>query len=190
MAPIEEQAIIMRARAGDGTAFEKLYKANLARVYAVVASRTQNRDDIDDLVQVAFIRAYEGLQRFRGDAAFSTWVTRIAMNVCVSHYESQCVRQKWASWLHSPEGLSRIGPRWTQDPEAHRHTRECQEKVRTGICNLPPHYQEAMRLRYIEDYSYAEIEKEMNVSMGTVKTWLYRGREMLQETFKNQDINM
>ena len=97
MALTEEQALIMSARAGDGMAFERLYKKNVARVYAVVASRTQNRDDIDDLVQVVFIRAYESLQKFRGDAAFSTWVTRIAMNVCVALRIAMCAAK--VGWL-------------------------------------------------------------------------------------------
>ena len=94
MAPNEEQTMILKARMGDGIAFGKLYKANVARIYSVVASHTKNKDDIDDLVQIAFIKAYQGLNRFRGDAAFSTWLTRIAMNVCLSHCESQSVRRK------------------------------------------------------------------------------------------------
>lgn len=190
MAPNEEQMMILKARAGDGTAFGKLYQANVARIYSVVASRTRNKEDIDDLVQMAFMRAYEGLNRFRGDAAFSTWLTRIAMNVCVSHYESQSVRRKWASWFHTPEGLQRMGPRWTEDPETTLHTQQCQHLVRRGIQNLPQQYREAMRLRYVEDYSYAEIEKAMNIPMGTVKTWLYRGKELLQETIVKQGIAM
>ncbi|MDP6039714.1 MAG: RNA polymerase sigma factor [Candidatus Latescibacteria bacterium] len=190
MAPNEEQMMVLKARAGDNAAFGKLYTANVARIYSVVASRTRNREDIDDLVQVAFIRAYEGLNRFRGESTFSTWLTRIAMNVCVSHYESQAVRRKWASWFHSPEGTRQIGPRWTEDPETTMHTRECQHVVRRGIQTLPPQYREAMRLRYVEDYSYAEIEKTMDSPMGTVKTWLYRGREMLQENIEEQGIAM
>jgi len=62
--------------------------------------------------------------------------------------------------------------------------------VRRGIQTLPPQYREAMRLRYVEDYSYAEIEKAMEVTMSTVKTWLYRGRELLQENIEEQGIAM
>ena len=184
MAPNEEQTMILKARMGDGIAFGKLYQANVARIYAIVASHTKNKDDIDDLVQIAFIKAYQGLNRFRGDATFSTWLTRIAMNVCLSHCESQSVRRKWATYFHSPEGIEKVAPRYTQDPETTLHVRECQHLVRRSIQTLPQQYREAMRLRYVEDYSYAEIEKAMQVPIGTVKTWLYRGKVLLRETME------
>lgn len=186
MAPNEEQTTVLKARMGDGIAFGKLYKANVARIYAIVASNTQNKDDIDDLVQIAFIKAYQGLNRFRGDAAFSTWLTRIAMNVCISHSESQSVRRKWTTYFHTPEGIEKIAPSCVQDPETALHTRECQHLVRRSIQTLPQQYREAMRLRYIEDYSYAEIEKAMQVPIGTVKTWLYRGKILLRETIEEE----
>ncbi|MFT5366393.1 MAG: RNA polymerase sigma-70 factor (ECF subfamily) [Candidatus Latescibacterota bacterium] len=190
MAPNEEQTTVLQARAGNGAAFEKLYEKNVARIYAVVANRTKNQDDVEDLVQIAFIRAYEGLDRFRGDAAFSTWLTRIAMNVCVSHYESQNVRQKYKGWLHSPEGMAHVGPTWAEDPEHIFYAQECRTQVRRGIRRLPKPYQEAMQLRYLEDKSYSEIERQMQVPMGTIKTWLYRGRELLLEYLEDQEINM
>ncbi len=119
MAPNEEQTMILKARMGDGIAFGKLYKANVARIYAIVASHTKNKDDIDDLVQIAFIKAYQGLNRFRGDATFSTWLTRIAMNVCLSHCESQSVRRKWATYFHSPEGHRKSRPALHTRPGNH-----------------------------------------------------------------------
>jgi len=190
MASIEEQTHIQQARAGDKTAFEKLYQANIARIYAVVASRTANQDDIEDLVQVAFIRAYEGLDRFRGDAAFSTWLTRIAMNVCVSHYESQSVRQKYKGWLHSPEGMAHIGPTWEEDPERIFYAQECRIQVRRGIRRLTSPYREIMQLRYLDECSYTEIERKMQIPMGTVKTWLHRGRELLLAYLEEQEMDM
>lgn len=190
MAPNQDQTQVLEARAGNGAAFEKLYEANVARIYAIVASRTKNQDDVEDLVQMAFIRAYEGLDRFRGDAAFSTWLTRIAMNVCVSHYESQNVRQKYKGWLHSPEGMAHVGPTWTEDPERIFYAQECRIQVRRGIRRLSKPYREAMQLRYLEDCSYSEIERKMQVPMGTVKTWLHRGREMLLEYLEEQEMDM
>ncbi len=184
----EEHTMVLKARTGDGVAFGKLYKANVARIYSIVTSRTKNEADVDDLVQIAFMKAYQGLNRFRGDAAFSTWLTRIAMNVCISHCESQSVQRKWTTYFYSPERAQKIASRGTEDPETALHTRECQHLVRKGIQALPQQYREAMRLRYVEDYSYAEIEKALQVPMGTVKTWLYRGRELLRETMEARDM--
>lgn len=184
MAPSEELAVIVRARAGDGSAFERLYRAHVGRVQAVVAGRTKCRDDVEDLVQVVFIRAYEGLHRFRGEAAFSTWLTRIAMNVCASHYEAQCVREKWA-WAEEA-----MGPGWAEDPEALALARECKTIVQEGIGRLPAPCREAMWLRHVEARSYAEIERAMAVPMGTVKTWLHRGRALLLVAFEAEGMTM
>ena len=188
MAPNEEQTMVLKARMGDGIAFGKLYKANVARIYSVVASHIKNKDDIDDLVQIAFIKAYQGLNRFRGDAAFSTWLTRIAMNVCLSHCESQSVRRKWATYFHTPEGIAKNRPSLHTRPGNRPARARKPTPVRRSIQTLPQQYREAMRLRYIEDYSYAEIEKAMQVPIGTVKTWLYRGKILLRKTIGEREM--
>ncbi|MCZ6636368.1 MAG: sigma-70 family RNA polymerase sigma factor [bacterium] len=182
----DEKEIILRARAGDGEAFARLYQKYFSRIYGVVARRTRDREEVEDLVQVAFLRAFEGLRTFRGESAFSTWLTRIAMNVCVSHYESRCVRNKWHEVFQTPGTMAWLAwdPTPFEDPETALYAKECRDIVQTRIRSLPGQYQRAMWLRYVEDYSYTEIETALQVPMGTVKTWLYRGRELLEESLE------
>lgn len=171
----EEKDTIRKALEGDEKAFEILYKNHRQRVYAVVARRTQNQDEVEDLVQVAFIRAFQGLPAFRGEAAFSTWLTRIAMNVCVSHYHSRRVYDtRLNTYREGTAGFPRV-----EDPEMALLRKEARSMVINGIESLPTRYRNAMWLRYVEGKSYDEIGSQLQVPMGTVKTWLYRGRQLL-----------
>lgn len=171
----EEKETIRKALEGDERAFEVLYKNHLQRIYAIVARRTQNQDEVEDLVQVAFIRAFQGLSAFRGDAAFSTWLTRIAMNVCVSHYHSRRVYDtRLNTYREGVAGFPQV-----EDPEMAMLRKEARSTVINGIDSLPTRYRNAMWLRYVEEKSYDEIGSQLHIPMGTVKTWLYRGRELL-----------
>ena len=84
----EDRECIRRALAGDQAAFEAIYRAYRPQVQAAILRRTADRDVAEDLVQITFMRAFRGLSSFRGDAALSTWLTQIAMNVCLSHFRS------------------------------------------------------------------------------------------------------
>ena len=179
----EEGRIVLRARTGDRTAFGHLYKVHFPGIHATVSRRKRNRDEVDDLVQVTFVRAFLGLKAFRGDSAFSTWLTRIALNMCNSHYRASRERRQWieqfshtvADELHSTAG---------ENPEESMHRKQRREIVMRHIRALPANYRGAMWLRYVEDFSYTEIETKLQVPMGTVKTWLWRGRQLLKEAFQ------
>ncbi len=188
MSYTEERRMILRARAGDQGAFEALYRTYFHRVYAAVAQRTRDRDEVEDLVQVAFMRAFQGLGTFRGEAAFSTWLTRIARNVCNSHYQMRRAQQKGMDRLGFL-GVHREGwaPVCYEDPEEAMYRKECRKLVAESIQTLPARCRDAMWLRYVKDYSYTEIEAELQVPMGTVKTWLWRGRQLLKGAFQESD---
>ena len=102
MAGIEEDALISRAREGDGHAFGLLYEKHRAQVRNVVCGRVWDSDDRDDLVQMTFVRAYQALPRFRGQSLFSTRLHRIALNLCTSHTRSY--------WSWSGSVWARRGP--------------------------------------------------------------------------------
>jgi hypothetical protein len=89
MSSAEERETINRALTGDQTAFRSLYVKHRDRITATVAQRTKDPDDIDDLVQMSFIRAFSSLKNFRCESAFSTWLTRIALNVCITHHQTR-----------------------------------------------------------------------------------------------------
>lgn len=181
----EEQEWIERTLRGEQGAFERLYRMHFSRTCAIVATRVWNREDVEDLVQTAFMQAYLGLDGFRGEAAFSTWLTQIAMNVCATHLRA---RQSWRTWRNAVEDpASDLREAWAPasypDPEETLYRKECQTLVRQAVEGLPSACQEAVWMRYVADKSYAEIAQTLQASMGTVKTWLHRGRQKLMEDF-------
>jgi RNA polymerase sigma-70 factor (ECF subfamily) len=178
----EEHEVVRRARTGDRQAFDSLYRMHVSRVRATVAARARDRDDVDDLVQVAFIRAFEGMPTFRGDAALSTWLTRIAHNVCNSHHQAEGARRR-ALEAVAQRCADRVGGWARAEPEMPDRLlgrKEARSWVIRAILSLPTRCREAMWLRYVRDYSYAEIQAELCVPSGTVKTWLWRGRTLLK----------
>jgi RNA polymerase sigma-70 factor (ECF subfamily) len=184
MPSLDETDLITRAVTGDQKAFHILYRTHRTRVTAAVAQRAIDPDDIDDLVQVTFIRAFLSLRRFRGDSSLGTWLTRIAINVCSSHFQS---RRLWAA-AESIESAEATGSlRAAGTPEDLYGRREATAAAVSAIKDLPERYREAMRLRYLEDCTYPEVVAALGVPLGTVKTWLYRGRELVREAVAGRE---
>ena len=173
----QESKTIELARSGDQHAFRALYQTHRPRVYATVYRFVRNDADAEDLVQVTFLKAFQGMARFRGEAAFSTWITRIALNVSHSHHEWVSAQKRCAPQPDRPQRE----PISNDDPEQALYAAECRRRVLQLIRRLPRKYRRVMAMRYVADYSYAEIEAALSVPMGTVKTWLWRGRQLLRE---------
>ena len=186
-----DTALIHRALAGDEGAFESLYRSHSGRVFAVVNRCAGDGDDRDDLVQTTFVKAFQALPGFRGQSAFSTWLTRITINVCTSHLRARQVREN----LHN--GVGGFGldlcPPWSpvirDDPETEMVRKERRALVRRGIRTLPLPLRRAVWLRYVQEKSYREITEALQVPMGTVKIWLYRGRHCLKGEFQKLGVS-
>lgn len=186
MSQTEDRVLIRRVLGGDPSAFDTLYKTHHPRVYATIARRVSDRDLIEDLVQTTFLRAFCSLKTYRGDAAFSTWLTQIALNAFKSHLRAQRVRQTWVHQTEDPElatGIDRE-PAPCENPEQAMQQKERRKLVIQGIRCLPARYRKAVWLRYIRDRSYEEITQVLQVPTGTVKTWLCRGRRQLKGEFR------
>lgn len=181
-----DSLLIRRALAGNQKAFQALYEAHRPQVYGILAQRTADRDTVEDLVQATFIRAFGALHTFRGRAAFSTWLTRIALNVYRSHLRVQKTRKSWILETEDPESAARIlrEPATYGDPDRAMQQKEQRELVRRGIQSLPSRYRQAMWLRYVKDWSYEEITHALQVPIGTVKTWLCRARRQLKGEYQ------
>ncbi len=177
-----DATLIDRALAGDEWAYTYLYRAHRDRVRALVHRSARNADETEDLVQLVFIKAFQGLAGFRGQAAFSTWLTRIAMNVCTSHSLSMRKRKNWLSEVEdaAPALQARWRPTTHEDPEAVMVRKERRQIVMQSIGALPERHREAVWLHYVGERSYHEIVEQLQVPMGTLKVWLYRGRHRLR----------
>lgn len=182
----QDQTLIRASLSGDCRAFETLYHKYQSQIYGTLAQRISDRDTIDDLMQDTFFRAYRSLHTFKGQAAFSTWLTQIALNVYRSHLRSQQVRQNWVYQTEDPEVVHNV----LRDlipgalPDQIVEKRERIQLVHKSIQNLPERYRKAMWLRYVMDWSYEEITQALRVPLGTVKTWLCRARRQLKSEFR------
>ncbi len=176
--------LILMIKAGDESAFGKLYYLHQNRVRAIVGRYVQDREEADDLIQVVFMKVFQGLRHFRGDSAFTTWLTRIAFNVGRSHLRSRLSRknglQTAAQQMPEPITLT--------TPEDSVIQKERHQLLTQGLRTLPKVQQRAMWLRYIKELSYREIVWEMQVPLGTVKIWLYRGRHQLKRALEKQQV--
>ena len=101
-----ERHLVRKAIEGDAAAFGVLYKACHEQIYATMVRRTSDPETAQDLVQTAFLRAYMALGSYRGEAAFTTWLTQIALNVHRSHFRKQQVRRKWIQETEDPAALA------------------------------------------------------------------------------------
>ena len=182
----QEQQLIRDAVDGSDAAYRTLYETYHSNVVAVVRRRISDPDVVEDLIQQSFIRAFNALPTFRGESAFGTWITRIAINVCLSHKRSERVRQNWVTLLEDVEYAKAAMSEAARQggPDIDIRIRERRELVLQGIDRLPERYRKAIWLRYIKDLSYEEIVQTLEVPMGTVKTWLNRARRQLGREFR------
>ena len=176
--------LVHMIKAGDKSAFGKLYYLHQNRVRAIVGRYVQDREEIEDLMQVVFMKVFQSLRQFRGESAFTTYLTRIAINVGRSHLRSRLSRKNGMETAarHMPEPIT------LTTPEDSILKKERHQLLAQGLRTLPQTQQRAMWLRYIKELSYREIVWEMQAPLGSVKIWLHRGRHQLKRALEKQEV--
>ncbi len=174
--------LVHMIKAGDKSAFGKLYYLHQSRVRAIVGRYVQDREETEDLMQVVFMKVFQSLRQFRGKSAFTTWLTRIAINVGRSHLRSRLSRKDGMETAarQMPEPIT------LTTPEDSIIKKERHQLIAQGLRTLPQTQQRAMWLRYIKELSYREIVWEMQAPLGSVKIWLHRGRHQLKRALEKQ----
>lgn len=181
MAEADQDAELVRlAQAGDAKAFEALVVKYQRRIARHVARYLKAAGDVEDVVQDTFIRAYRGLASFRGEAAFYSWLYRIATNTALSHLQ----RQPGDVLLgdDSPEERAEAfdpGVSDLEDPERTLIAKQIAETVQRALAKLQPDLAEALMLYEVEGKPYAEIASMLAIPIGTVRTRIFRAREFI-----------
>ncbi|MBW3534130.1 MAG: RNA polymerase sigma factor [Gemmatimonadetes bacterium] len=158
------------AAAGDHAAFERLYREHVARIHSL-ARRMEGEETADDLTQEVFIRAWEKLPTFRGDAAFGSWLHRLAVNWILSRRET---RRRRESKRVGPEGILEVAPARGARPGLEVDLERAMER-------LPERARRVFVLYDVEGYPHEEIAGLMGISIGTSKSQLHRARSLLRE---------
>ena len=168
-----EGALVARARTGDHWAFGELVGPYKDRILNLARRIVLDTDAAEDVTQEVFIRAYRQLHRFDGRARFATWLYRIAINVSRTHLRAQ-QRRRNREAQHHPPGQK------TPAPEA--------GDLVGLLGELPLPQRTALALFYLRELSVAEIARLVGAPQGTVKAWLYRGRERLRALARERGL--
>ena len=178
-----EDQFLERLRRGETAAFERVVAEHTGDVYALLYRLTSDPEEARDLTQETFLRAFQSIGRFRGDANLKTWIYRIAVNQA---------RNRWRWWRRRRRdvtvSLDATNDRTEQplsanlrnedavDPEQETLAREREGQLRGALLELKRPFREAVILRDVEGFSYEEIADTLQISIGTVKSRLSRGR--------------
>ncbi len=177
---------IARLRAGDAAAFEELVRQHTPSVYKVAYAMMGNEHDAQDAVQEAFIKIYRALPQFRGDSAISTWIYRIAVNVCKDFLRAS---GRFLAVSPDDEAVFLQLPDTGPTPEEQLLSKESQKAVRKAIDALPTDYKLVITLCDLEGLPYLDAALALDCPLGTVKSRLSRARNLLlQKLLENREL--
>lgn len=176
-----DQQLVVRVQKGDKRAFDLLVLKYQYKVHSIVARFIRDSDEVKDVVQEAFIKAYRALPNFRGDSQFYTWLYRIAVNTAKNYLiarsrrpPSSDVELEDAEYYSGSEQLKDQG-----SPENQLFRDELERVINQAIVELPEDLRTAVTLREYEGLSYEDIASVMNCPVGTIRSRIFRGRESI-----------
>lgn len=175
-----DEALVRRARDGDYAAFERLYERHRTLVYRFAYQMAPRRDDAEDIVQEAFVRAYQNLDRYRDEAKFTTWLLRIVTNLCTD--QARMAQRRGA--LEQQEATGSLTWMTTVDNEDPIHNLELEglrDSIRRALAALPPHHRSVIILRDIEEREYPDIAAILGCTIGGAKLRVLRARRALKD---------
>ncbi len=184
----EDRELVDSARAGDRSAFNRLIVRHQHRIVALCCRLLGDSAEGQDAAQEAFVKAYRALGRFKGDARFSTWLHRIAVNTCHNRSRSwwsrlrrRAVRVDHGETREAEQSrpVQLADTRMSPDKDLERH--RIAAHVQRALATLPVIHRELIVLRDVQGLSYEEIETALGVSLGTVKSRLARAREAMRK---------
>jgi len=188
-----DRTLVAKFKDGDEAAFEQMVIRYWDRIYAMVHKLLRNSQDAEEVTQDAFIRAHRGLEKFRGDSSFSTWLYQIATNLARNRYWYWWRRKRDKSISfdqplngESQTTLAEIFPSTIETPQDVAVTNEFQDRVSTAMSLLNDKHREVLTLRNLKHLSYDEIAVELGISIGTVKSRIARARESLRDKLGNE----
>ncbi len=182
-----DQQLVKRAQKGDTRAFDLLVLKYQGRIATLVSRFVHDASEVEDVTQEAFIKAFRALPKFRGDSAFYTWLYRIAANAAKNYLVSRGRRPSAdadiddAEYFDEGESL-----RTTETPENAFFGEELANVVKTTMEGLPDELRTALVLREFDGLSYEEIAEVMACPVGTVRSRIFRAREVVDIRVKAQ----
>jgi RNA polymerase sigma-70 factor (ECF subfamily) len=185
-----DQQLVARVQKGDTRAFDLLVLKYQHKIFGLIGRYVRDADEVQDVAQEAFIKAYKALPNFRGESAFYTWLYRIAINTAKNYLVSRSRRPPGTDVeLEDAEYLENGGSlRDIESPENVLFGAELKVVVERAISALPEDLRTAITLREFDGLSYEDIADIMDCPVGTVRSRIFRAREAI-DTMVRQQIN-
>jgi RNA polymerase sigma-70 factor (ECF subfamily) len=175
-----DEALVMRARDGDYAAFEMLFERHRALVYRFAYQMRGRRDDAEDMVQEAFVRAYQNLNRYRDEAKFTTWLLRIVSNLCTDQARMS-QRRTNLEQKEATSGLDWMTIGEFENPIENLEQDRRRVVLRKAIAGLPVHHRQMIVMRDIEEREYTDIAEVLGITIGRAKLRVLRARRALRD---------
>jgi RNA polymerase sigma-70 factor (ECF subfamily) len=176
-----DHSLVGRVKAGERAAFDVLVRRHQHRVLAVIGRYIADWSECQDVAQDAFVRAFRAMSSFRGDAQFSTWMHRIAVNTAKNHLTAQNRRPPTddVDVIDAEVFSDSARLRDTDTPERELMREQVQQCVIAAVAQLPADWRQAFELREVEGLSYDQIAERMGSPVGTVRSRIFRAREAI-----------
>jgi RNA polymerase sigma-70 factor, ECF subfamily len=189
----DDPTLVRAAQRGDMVSFEELVARHRDRVYARAYSMMRNEDEALDLCQEAWVKAWQRLKQFQGEASFGTWMTRIIINLCLDQLRRQ--KRQRAESIEEMDaesgGVERQMPVVAVNPTSGLERAELRQRIDTALGKLSYEHRTVLVLHEFEEMEYKEIAKTMGCSIGTVMSRLFYARRKLAALLadiKKQDL--
>ncbi len=188
----EEEQLVRRAQAGDVAAYEQLLRAHQQRVFAVVGRILRRREDVEDVAQQVFVKAYFSLRRFDLRSAFGTWLYKIAVNECWDYLRKKRVRrlvyeadlsEEQIRQLDSVQKLASGAEKPREDASRRAEQRDLVERL---LGELEEKDRLMLAMKEVEGFSVEEIGEVLGLNVNTVKVRLFRARRRLVEIYRKR----
>jgi len=176
---MEDADLVRLCQNGDTAAFEQLFYKHQERVYSTALRMMSNQEDAQDLTQEIFVKAYQNIRKFNFRSAFSTWLYRLAVNMCIDELR----KRKSANTMPLEEAISQAD---ANTPEDYAISRDTERQVWNAINSLKEKERAIIILRDIEGLSYKEIAEVFRCSLGRVKSRLHEARQKLKTILETE----
>ena len=182
----DDKLLVGYAQKGQAKAFSELVRRHHVRIFHTAFGMVGNREDADDLAQLAFMKAFQSLHQFKGQSLFSTWLYRISINCCLDWIKSQQrkydVKMDDDWWHRQADGEALFAG--TKQTDYMVEQGELRDFLARAMSQMPPIFRSVLVLRELNGLSYQEIASIEGCSVGTVKSRLFRARAQLRKLLR------
>ncbi|MDE3110235.1 MAG: sigma-70 family RNA polymerase sigma factor [Acidobacteriota bacterium] len=184
----DDRALVRQCQSGVQRAFEELVRRHQHRVFALVGGILRRPEDVEDVAQQVFLKAYLGIKRFDQRAAFSTWLYKIAVNECWDYLRKKKVRPLVYEADLSEEQVSRLEGivSFSHPPEGPAARAETRELLERMLDTLPEQDRQLLVLKEMSGFSVQELAEILKLNVNTVKVRLFRARGKIMEAYQRR----